>query len=237
MSNCVRRPKKCRCGCGQPVKPGNFYLHGHNGRGKRYSEEHRGAISAGIGIAWAQGKYPREQSPELVERRIAPLRDRKRPKEVGAKISAAKAGKKQSPEHRAKSSAGWLSGPQNLLPEAEEKRRRAISLQRTGTQGYGRTARDNPQHYRAKYWIIRDPGGRIHEFNNLQSWCRKNEELFRPDDRPESKLPLWRRAVSGFNGIRRGELCSWKGWLLVSMEERKTLGAPDLLGREEEVKT
>lgn len=230
----------CSCGCGEQPKKGNRYIHGHNHRGKKAPTEWVKKRGAGIKEAWASGKFDhlREHSEELIEKRIAPLSGRKRPADVVAKCAAALKGRKLSDEHKRKLSKRWLSGPQNLPKESEEKRRRSISLQRRGTHGYGRSKRDNPLHAKAKHWIIRDPVGRIHEFDNLQAWCRANEKLFEPDDYPAANLQLWRRAVGGFNDMQRPDnkgIHAWKGWTLVSVTERETLGAPDLLGRNENI--
>ena len=114
-------------------------------------------------------------------------------------------------------------GTRTLTAEAEARRVAAISAQRRGTHGYGRSARDNRDHFMAKRWVIQSPAGERHQFDNLQMWCRANEELFRPDARPESRLPLWRRAVSGFNDFIRKDgraLSSWNGWTLVSSERK-----------------
>jgi len=103
-----------------------------------------------------------------------------------------------------------------------------------GGHGVGRGARDNLNHHEAKHWIIRDNRGVIHECDNLQSWCRANEWRFLPDSRPESRSPIWRRALIGMSslGCTSGRSCSWNGWTLVSVVERQEQGAPDLMDRE-----
>lgn len=129
----------------------------------------------------------------------------------------------------------YIKNHYKLTPEQEQKRCKAISeWKKTIGNNYGRAARDRIDHCKAHHWIIRDNKGILYEFNNLKSWCRKNEEKFLPDEFPDSKLPLWRRAYGGFNNMQRTDrraAHSWKGWTLVSVIERKEIGAPDLLAR------
>jgi hypothetical protein len=226
----------CECGCGGQAKPGNRFIHAHNHRGVKHSAEWITKQATGLKAAWASGKFEtmRKHSPEFIERRIAPIRGKSHPPEFGKAVSAALTGRKLSESHRIACSKTWLSGPQNLTPEAEAKRRAGISKARTGTHGFGRTSRDRPDHCKALHWIVRDSRGVVLEFDNLQSWCRQNEWRFLPDDRPMSKLKLWQRAVGGFNNMQRTDRKGqhqWKGWTLVSVIERKDVGAPDLLGR------
>lgn len=155
----------------------------------------------------------RNQSSELVEKRVAGNRGRKLPKEHKVAISNGLRGRKLSKEHRSKCKIPVLTG------EAEKKRRKAISEQRKGTQGYGRGSRDRLDHFNALHWVVEYITGERYEFDNLQSWARAHEHLFLPDDRPKSKLPLWQRFVSGMNGIRQKHQYVWKGWRLISVKE------------------
>jgi hypothetical protein len=237
----MKPPVLCSCGCGTELFPDDRgrprkWVRGHAHRNKKHSAEWSAKQSRGLRSAWSNPDNfttLRTQSPELVEKRIAKLRGRVRPPEECAAISKALTGRKLSEETKAK--IPKLKGPQFLTAEQERKRRASISVQRKGTHGYGRAARDNPAHFNALHWIVRDSRGVIHEFDNLQSWCRTNEWRFEPDDRPSSKLPLWRRAIGGFNNMQRTDRKAshqWKGWTLVSVLERKQHGAPDLLARE-----
>jgi len=215
-------------------------VRGHQFRGKKHSPEWSQNQSRGLKSAWKdESKFStmRHQTRELVEKRCAPRRGRPVPEETRAAISKALTGRKLSEEHRLASLKGLLR-PTDLPPEAEARRRQSIAKALTGTHGFGRDARDRPDHHKALHWIIRDPRGVIHEFDNLQSWCRANEHRFLPDERPMSKLALWQRAVGGFNNLQRTDGKAghqWRGWTLVSVMERKELGAPDLLGRENQI--
>lgn len=204
--------------------------------GNKQSAEWLANKSAGLKKAWADPnkfKSIRHQSPELVEKRVAKLRGRKQSAEQAAATSRRMTGTKHKPETIAKLSALYPNGI--VLSQASEaKRRKSISEKRKGTHNFGRAARDRLDHFNALHWIVRDNRGVIHEFDNLHSWCRANEWRFLPDDRPNSKLKLWQRAVSGFNGQQRTDgkgQHQWKGWTLVSVLERKQQGAPDLLAR------
>ena len=128
----------------------------------------------------------------------------------------------QSKSKRIASSKGWLNCRGPLSEQSEQKRRNSISQQRKGTHGYGRSAMDNLQHFNAHHWRVRSPRGEEFEFDNLYSWCRHNEWRF-ADQRPESKLPLWRRAVSGFTSAQKivNPSASWYGWVLVSNKPQK----------------
>ncbi len=99
----------------------------------------------------------------------------------------------------------------------------------TGGHGFGRAQRDAPDHFQADHWVIRSPDGKIHQFQNLDSWIRKNEELF-TDHRPDSKTPLWRRASVGLHRASSGYATQWYGWVVVSHIEQ-ACGAPDLINR------
>lgn len=210
---------------------------GHAMKGKKFGKERLMRMAEGLRRAWADpGKFltMRHQSEELIRRRIGPLVGRHISEEQKRAISRANTGRKLSEAHRLASSKQWFTGPKNLEPEIEKRRRKGISEARKGCHNYGRAARDRLDHFNALHWIIRDTRGVIHEFDNLQSWCRANEWRFLPDARPKSKLPLWFRAVSGFNNQQRMDgkaTHQWRGWTLVSVLERKEQGAPDLLER------
>lgn len=213
-------------------------------RGKKHSPEWVENQRTGVTEAWADPQKfqtMRKQSAALVAKRFAKHGGSasawakafaKDPKRI-ANLSKALRGRKLSDEHR-KIAVAQLIPIDKLSPDAEARRRKSISDQRKGCHNYGRAARDNPKHFNAKHWVIRSPEGIIYEFDNLQMWCRANESLFLPDDKPDAKLPLWHRAVSGFNGmIRRDRKAqhAWKGWTLVSSIEMHAQGAPDLLER------
>jgi hypothetical protein len=232
----------CACGCGEKMTADargrmRFWVRGHHALGKKHSAAWSKNQSEGMKRAWSDGeKFEalRVQPRELVERRVAPLRGRKVAAEVREKISQGLKGRELSEEHRLKCAKNWLKGFDGLSPEAKAKFRKAISQARLGCHNYGRAARDRLDHFQAKHWMVRDPAGIIFEFDNLQAWCRANEWRFQPDDYPQSKRPLWHRAALGFGSQMRTDKkgCHhWKGWTLVSVEERKELGAPDLLNR------
>jgi len=117
-----------------------------------------------------------------------------------------------------------------IKPEVLARRNAAVAQSKIGTHGFGRAARDNPNHALAKEWEIRSPRGEYFRIKNLQSWCRQNEHRFH-DDRPESKMPLWKRAYGGLREMQRKDrpTCSWHGWTLVASEqfERDVFGIPN----------
>lgn len=263
--NSVGKLCRCGCGTKiYPDERGNTrnWVRGHAAIGKKQSPEWVANKAAAMKRAWAdQSKMQRmrRQSPELVEKRIAKLRGRKLSQDRIEKIRkdiklAWASGKYQNarkPTHytprvvsdaqkqqiieagKAFATAEWMhkiSALRDLHRLSEMNRKRML-----GTHGFGRGARDRPDHCKALHWIVRDARGFIHEFDNLQSWARANEWRFLPDDRPQSKLPLWRRAVGGINNTQRTDRKGqhhWKGWTLVSVLERKEQGAPDLLARD-----
>ena len=153
--------------------------------------------------------------------------------------------------------AGWIKAMENpairarlKFSEARKKKhseslkghkttnetRRKISHAHIGIPTTGKAAKDRPDHASAKHWIVRSPTGVIYEFDNATSWARKNEHLFWPDENPGSILPLWRRFVKGVQAQTRPRQAPthWNGWTLVSITERESLGAPDLLARDKQ---
>jgi hypothetical protein len=87
-------------------------------------------------------------------------------------------------------------------------------------------------HLAAKVWLIRDPYGNPHKFSNLMEWARQNQWRF-VDDRPESRMPFWRRIAGGIVDLlkKNGRSCSYRGWTAISKLELDGGGA-DLLGRD-----
>lgn len=215
---------QCACGCCGIISPGKKYIHGHNQKGKKQSLEWVAKKAVGIKAAWANPSQMlgnRNRSTASRERTASKLRGRKYSKEHRAHISASLKGRQLSPEHRQKSLKGLLRITE-LPPDAEARRRHSLSIAKTGTHGYGRGARDNPKHCKALHWVVRDPAGQVWEFDNASSWARAHQHLFEPDDRPESRLPLWQRFVNGLNNmIRRDKkgAHSWRGWVRVSSTE------------------
>ena len=215
-----------------------------------HTPERLSKMSIGMKKAWLVSPklaQMRKQTPEFIEKRVSKLRGRKRSAEACEKTASKLRGRKLSPEHRAKlmgrklsaehytkSSKGFLHGFNSLSPAAQEKARKAISKAMTGTHGFGRGARDNPKHHHARHWLVRDPSGVVFEFDNLASWCRANEWRFL-DEHPEARLPLWKRAVLGFNGLQRTDGKAghhWRGWTLVGNFELEQDGsASDTLER------
>lgn len=232
----------CGCGCGGLAKAGNRFIKGHNQRGKSHDASWLANQSAGMKKAWLSPdtfKTNRSQPPELIARRsakqkaIMAARSEQQRTEQNAKISAALSGRKLSEERRHEAVKTLLRYP-DLSEDAKRRRNETISKSLIGTHGFGRGAKDRLDHWKALHWVVRDSRGVIHEFDNLQAWCRKNEHRFLPDTFQNAKLPLWKRAVGGFNDMQRTDkkgTHQWKGWTLVSVKERETIGAPDLLDR------
>jgi hypothetical protein len=103
----------------------------------------------------------------------------------------------------------------------------------TGSHGFGRGRRDNPNHCSAKAWVIRSPQGITFETQNLLSWCRSNANLF-VEHTPAAKSPIWLRAFGGLGKQHCGlaPRKQWFGWVLVSVVEQ-ACGAPDLIARQD----
>ena len=215
------------------------------------SEEWKRKQSEGVKRAYAEGKMNHVRDPEFIARRSAimrvKLKGRKASLETREKIRLAHLGKKLSPErikamrNRKLSDNEKTKCRENMLkcrerlkdPDVHKRRIAASAKARTGNHGYGRQARGRQDHDKAKYWVVRDPVGVIHEFSNAMEWCRTNVHLFH-DYYPDAKTPLWKRAFGGFSAMGQtdGGLCSWNGWVLLSVRELNT-GAADLLGRDE----
>lgn len=167
----------------------------------------------------------RKHSEEAKDKISESLKGRPVSKSTRKKIADKARGRKHSKATKQKLSALYPNGFVNRLTEEQSRRRiHSISEQRKGTHGYGRSKRDAENHAKAKNWSLMSPDGKTYTFNNLQSWCRKHEHLFFPDKNPASKLPLWRRAVSGFNDqIRKTRPSkSWYGWQLMDTRANRT---------------
>ena len=227
----MNEEKKCKCGCGcvmtrrSQESPSKWkrrrYLTRHHYNDPDYHE----IRGKGIKLAHDAGMYAhligikRPEISEKMKGRVASESTRK-------KISAALTGRQLSESHRIKTVQNLrVVRRAGLTEEQESRRRKSISIQRKGTHGFGRSAINNPKHFNAKIWRIRSPFGKYYEFSNLRSWARKNEVLFMPDERPESRLPLWRRAVGGFNDMSRADskgTHSWRGWTLVGKNQQES---------------
>lgn len=83
--------KLCECGCGQVVKSGNRFIHGHNGKGIKRSNE----IGKKISEAKTGVKFSSEHCKALSEAHIGI----KLSSEHSKAISEALTGRKLSPEH------------------------------------------------------------------------------------------------------------------------------------------
>lgn len=227
------------------------YIKGHCYKSKAFQEK-RGK---GIKKAYADGKmaHATHQSPEFIEKRIAPLRGRVvtdpdaraarsaqvRKAWADGKYSGGMVGKlgrrmgatpAQMDEIRKKRDMPKLKATlsEKLKSQVQEWKE---SGQLDAIRRKAGTLKDMPDHIAARHWVIRDPAGRIHEFDNLCSWSRSNTHLFE-DTRPLSKSPFWLRISGGINSLfeAAGRSCSYKGWVGVSTTEIARGGA-DLLGR------
>ena len=207
----------------------------------KHTEEWRKKQSEGVKKAWADGKYVGKPRPNY-EAIAAKARGKKRPPHIavfmrekmrGNKLGEKLRGRKLSPERR-EASLDYMARARAAAasPVAREKKSKSLSIAKLGVPGVGRAAA-NEDNALAKFWVVRSPSGVCYEFTNAAHWCRENEWLF-SDDRPESKTPLWKRAFGGFSEMngKRGQLCSWKGWTLVSVTEANN-DSRDLLERVE----
>lgn len=89
--------RKCECGCGESVKPGNRFIYGHQCRGKKHSLKTRRKMSKA-----AQGRVVSEETKaKMSEARVGLVHS----EETKAKISEAQKGKIVSEETKAKISS------------------------------------------------------------------------------------------------------------------------------------
>lgn len=222
---------ECECGCGGMTFA--RFINGHNHRG-------------------------RKQDPELIEKRIRPLRGRKtgkpRPESVRQAVSAgvkrAWAEGKHNTEKAIKSRANRKGASAERMREVwqmvdHDKLRtnnsKMLTAQNAAWKESGELdairrkcglARGMPDHLAAKLWHIRSPEGIVFVVSNMAEWARQNQHRFE-DERPGAKTPFWVRIAGGFSDILKsnGKSCSYKGWVAVSKTELDR-GAPDLLGRD-----
>jgi len=121
--------QKCACGCGKLAKEGNRYIHGHNLKGKIFSEETRKKMS----IA-RTGTHP---SPETRRKLSIARTGTHHSAESREKISIAKTGRKFSLESRRKMSIA-KTGKNHPMWEKHPslKTRRKMSIARTGKNNH-----------------------------------------------------------------------------------------------------
>lgn len=148
------------------------------------------------------------------------------------------------PEVRAKLSAATKaaaeSGRYQITPEGKKNRDAALAIGHAkaketvkkaqpiaaaklrGTHHFGKMQRGRLDHANCKEWCVLSPAGVQYRFTNLLEWCRANESLF-VDHSPGARNPLWKRAAAGIaqQGQKRGKLCSWGGWVLQNVWERR----------------
>jgi hypothetical protein len=226
----VKAKKLCACGCGQITKRYRDYLNGHWHRGKKHGKEWIERASASLKRAYSDGKMPHilNQTPEFIEKRIAPLRGRKlSPDQVELRrkntIAAWGRGAYSSEETRAKmfahiSKLGSQSGGSSAEYMAMIGAKRDIEALRPmwskhmsdivkGWKESGHydairrkagIAKGMLDHLAAKHWVISDPCGTRYEVDNMTEWARQHEHLFE-DDRQDSGAPFYKRIAAGFS--------------------------------------
>jgi len=188
-------------------------------------------------------------SPEQEAYRIQRVREAfkrmgPRPQQWRDNQSAAIKISHNTPEVRAKLSAAtkaaFESGRYKITPEGKKNRDAALAIGHAtaakrindirplaiaklkGSNGFGKTQRGKIDHANCKEWCVLSPAGIQYKFSNLLEWCRQNESLF-VDNSPGAKWPLWRRAAHGITeqGCKRGQRCSWGGWVLQNVWEKR----------------
>lgn len=94
--------------------------------------------------------------------------------------------------------------------------------------------RADENHLKAKVWHIRSPAGVDYHCKNLSLFIRNNSHLFEPEDvRWVGSRCKASHGISAMGQNRKppGRVATqWKGWVLISVSERKE-GSPDLLER------
>lgn len=191
------------------------------------SPEVKARHAAGLKSSYASGTrraYTRQPwTPERRAQHGAAVRAAYKDPEVKARLSTALKASHASGSRRTEArAASWkiiqakgqsVSLAKNTIALAQAKVR--------GSCGFGRQRRGNPDHAACKEWCVLSPAGVQYRFTNLSEWCRQNEGLF-VDPAPGAKRPLWRRAI---NGICRQAFhpvaCSWAGWVLQNVWERR----------------
>jgi len=167
-----------------------------------------------------------------------------RPQQWRDRIGAAVKISHSRPEVRAKLSAATKaaaeSGRYQITPEGKKKRDANLAIGHAlgaeqckisqplaaaklrGTHHFGKMQRGRLDHANCKSWCVLSPAGIQYRFSNLLEWCRQNESLF-VDHSPGAKTPLFLRAAGGISAQqqKRGNLCSWRGWVLQNAWDRR----------------
>jgi hypothetical protein len=146
---------------------------------------------------------------------------------------------KEHPEQRSVFTKRQMSDPKRRAFQAEVARK---VLSRSGVQEKSLRSRmknpimhAGPENHSGKFWRLRDPRGRFHEFRNLSNFIRDNPSLFLPEDVQWVGKGRKKRcrafALRGLHPSRKVGLSTWKGWTWISIYERRFNDGLDLLDR------
>ena len=233
----------CACGCGGVIiRPkgkshakyeAQQYIQGHHFRVAEVARK----VSSSLSAAHKRGAF-RESVKTRVEKTLS-----NRPRcKCGCGKPVRAAGAKYAkgcfdattPENRAIALAARDWG--KLSPKYSKRMKTMVKEWRDSgrledIKRKAKTLRGLSDHVAANVWIVRDPCGVPYKFSNLSEWARQNEWRF-VDDRPHSKLPLWKRIAGGFVDLLKanGRSCSYRGWTAISKLEVNA-GGSDLLHR------
>lgn len=208
--------------------------------------EQRAKNSAAVKRGWAEGRYPRKQSAEFIEKRVAANRGKTQPAGVIERRAAAikkaherGAYDKAAATERIKAvtakrlARGERVGRTPEQLDAMRAMRDPVELRETSSANFAKNlgplmrddsfralhkmARGMPDHVSAKTWAVRDPYGRVYSFGNLSAWVRANIDLFN-DEYPESKTPFAVRVAGRIARLFTGDECvqAVGGWTAVS---------------------
>ncbi|MEY2500588.1 MAG: hypothetical protein QOI07_922 [Verrucomicrobiota bacterium] len=210
------------------MKRPDYKAIGAKNRGKKRPTAAIEATRKGVKAAWERGVY---NKPETVAKRTAHLKSLPRPGASRQQMDKIRAMRDLDALRPAFSAAMKKRVKQWKKDGTWDRIREAHCKKLLGSHGFGRGKRGRLDHYAAKRWVVRDPYGNVHLFDNLNEWSRRNEELFH-DDRPGARLPFAQRISAGIKHLshkRVNNPTSYKGWVLVSSSEQTA----DPLGRDQ----
>jgi len=123
--------QKCQCGCGQIVNPGRKYIHGHNRKGKKFSDKQKAKLSlAMMGNTNTKGYKHSEETKRKVSLAHSgekhPMFGKHHSEEAKKKLSLFNIGKELSEETKKKMSLAHMGR------KFSEETKKKISVSRKG---------------------------------------------------------------------------------------------------------
>lgn len=106
-----------------------------------------------------------------------------------------------------------MNFPHNILDNIPKGKKRAIyEVVQSKRSKHPKTGKFKTNHA-AKYWSIKSPSGVVYQFQNLEHFVRKNQELFSGSElKKHGSNTTASLGLSRLRPTRIDPIASWKGW-------------------------